>query len=41
MSGIFILVYGPITVTVLSVALVRLLVRPKLYVPCETKEGAE
>jgi len=40
MSGIFILVYGPITLAVLSVALVRLLVRPKLKVPVYTGANA-
>jgi hypothetical protein len=38
MSGIFILVYGPIALALGSLALVRLLVRPKLWTPHEDRQ---
>lgn len=41
MSGIFLLVYGPITLTIASIVLVRLLVRPKLKVPATIYTGKE
>jgi hypothetical protein len=40
MSGIALLVYGPVALALVSVGLVRLLVRPKLKVPPNVYTGA-